>query len=264
MSSSSAGSSRSPTATRCTATPRGPARHAALGRVQRRAAHARRRRGVGDYVPGLGRLPSCAAEATSGRGSPVAGHRPRGRRRSLRQHALGDAERRLAAELAGHPGARLAARHARADVLARGGAPLVAGAGNAAADDALPRARAPRRRAVPRVGNARRRPAGAVGAARVPPPRRSRHEPPGGDRRARVPHRSPHLVVLPARLAPKSLALESRFDSRTIADLQRRGHDVSLWPAWSAGRVTAVAREPDGLLRAGANPRGMQGYAVGR
>jgi gamma-glutamyltranspeptidase/glutathione hydrolase len=39
---------------------------------------------------------------------------------------------------------------------------------------------------------------------------------------------------------------------------------VSLWPAWSAGRVTAVAREPDGLLRAGANPRGMQGYAVGR
>jgi gamma-glutamyltranspeptidase/glutathione hydrolase len=25
-----------------------------------------------------------------------------------------------------------------------------------------------------------------------------------------------------------------------------------------------VAREPDGLLKAGANPRGMQGYAVGR
>jgi len=37
-----------------------------------------------------------------------------------------------------------------------------------------------------------------------------------------------------------------------------------LWPAWSAGRVTAVAREPGGLLRAAANPRGMQGYAVGR
>jgi gamma-glutamyltranspeptidase/glutathione hydrolase len=28
--------------------------------------------------------------------------------------------------------------------------------------------------------------------------------------------------------------------------------------------VSAVAREPDGLLKAGANPRGMQGYAVGR
>ena len=32
---------------------------------------------------------------------------------------------------------------------------------------------------------------------------------------------------------------------------------------WSLGRVSAVARE-DGLLKAAANPRGMQGYAVGR
>jgi gamma-glutamyltranspeptidase / glutathione hydrolase len=77
---------------------------------------------------------------------------------------------------------------------------------------------------------------------------------------------SDHLIssFFPRGFASRSLALESRFDSRTIADLQRRGHDVSVWPAWSAGRVTAVAREPDGLLRAGANPRGMQGYAVGR
>jgi gamma-glutamyltranspeptidase / glutathione hydrolase len=77
---------------------------------------------------------------------------------------------------------------------------------------------------------------------------------------------SDHLIssFFPRGLAPRSLVLESRFDSRTIGELQRRGHDVSLWPAWSAGRVSAVAREPDGLLRAGANPRGMQGYAVGR
>ncbi|HET9461467.1 MAG TPA: gamma-glutamyltransferase family protein [Gaiellaceae bacterium] len=75
-----------------------------------------------------------------------------------------------------------------------------------------------------------------------------------------------HLIssFFPRGLVSKSLTLESRFDARTVADLQRRGHDVTLWPAWSAGRVTAVAREPDGLLRAGANPRGMQGYAVGR
>jgi gamma-glutamyltranspeptidase/glutathione hydrolase len=75
-----------------------------------------------------------------------------------------------------------------------------------------------------------------------------------------------HVIssFFPRGFAPKSLAVESRFDARTIADLQRRGHDVSVWPAWSAGRVTAVAREPDGLLRAGANARGMQGYAVGR
>ncbi|HEU4971571.1 MAG TPA: gamma-glutamyltransferase, partial [Gaiellaceae bacterium] len=75
-----------------------------------------------------------------------------------------------------------------------------------------------------------------------------------------------HLIssFFPRGFAPKSVAVESRFDARTISDLQRRGHDVTVWPAWSAGRVSAVAREPDGLLRAGANPRGMQGYAVGR
>ncbi len=75
-----------------------------------------------------------------------------------------------------------------------------------------------------------------------------------------------HLIssFFPRGFESKSLALESRFDSRTVGDLQRRGHEVTLWPPWSAGRVTAVAREPDGLLRAGANPRGMQGYAVGR
>ena len=75
-----------------------------------------------------------------------------------------------------------------------------------------------------------------------------------------------HLIssFYPRGIEPRSLALESRFSSRTVADLQRRGHEVALWPAWSLGRVSAVAREPDGTLRAGANARGMQGYAVGR
>jgi gamma-glutamyltranspeptidase/glutathione hydrolase len=75
-----------------------------------------------------------------------------------------------------------------------------------------------------------------------------------------------HLIssFFPRGFAMKSLALESRFGARTVADLQRRGHDVTLWPAWSAGRVNAVAREQGGLLRAGGSPRGMQGYAVGR
>ncbi len=68
----------------------------------------------------------------------------------------------------------------------------------------------------------------------------------------------------PRARIPRSLSLESRFGARTVADLERRGHEVTLWPDWSLGRVSAVAREPDGLLRAGANARGMQGYAVGR
>ena len=75
-----------------------------------------------------------------------------------------------------------------------------------------------------------------------------------------------HLIAsfYPRGFSRKSLALEARVGSRTVADLQSRGHEVTLWPAWSLGRVTAVAREKDGLLKAGANPRGMQGYAVGR
>jgi gamma-glutamyltranspeptidase / glutathione hydrolase len=75
-----------------------------------------------------------------------------------------------------------------------------------------------------------------------------------------------HLVSSfhPRGFEPRSLALEARFGARTVSDLERRGHDVTLHPPWSLGRVTAVAREPDGLLKAAANPRGMQGYAVGR
>jgi gamma-glutamyltranspeptidase/glutathione hydrolase len=43
----------------------------------------------------------------------------------------------------------------------------------------------------------------------------------------------------------------------------RHGHLVNVRPAWSLGRVSAVARR-NGVLYAAANPRGMQGYAVGR
>jgi gamma-glutamyltranspeptidase/glutathione hydrolase len=38
---------------------------------------------------------------------------------------------------------------------------------------------------------------------------------------------------------------------------------VNVRPAWSLGRVSAVARR-NGTLYAAANPRGMQGYAAGR
>ena len=56
--------------------------------------------------------------------------------------------------------------------------------------------------------------------------------------------------------------MEARLE---VADeLRRRGHEVEVTDAWSLGRVSAAGREPDGTLKAGANPRGMQGYAVGR
>ena len=75
-----------------------------------------------------------------------------------------------------------------------------------------------------------------------------------------------HLIssFYPRGFAERSLTVESRFGARTIAELERRGHEVTVAGAWSLGRVSAVARELDGLLKAAANPRGMQGYAVGR
>ena len=62
---------------------------------------------------------------------------------------------------------------------------------------------------------------------------------------------------------PRSLAIEARAGERVIAELRRRGHQVEVMPPWSLGRVSAAGRG-GGFLCAGANPRGMQGYAVGR
>jgi gamma-glutamyltranspeptidase/glutathione hydrolase len=40
---------------------------------------------------------------------------------------------------------------------------------------------------------------------------------------------------------------------------------VTFVDGWSLGRLSAVSQDREhGLLRAAANPRGMQGYAVGR
>jgi gamma-glutamyltranspeptidase/glutathione hydrolase len=71
----------------------------------------------------------------------------------------------------------------------------------------------------------------------------------------------------PRKDRPGSLVVESRFDAETIKELERRGHHVEVGDAWSEGRLCACARVPDGdrwVLKAAANPRGMQGYAVGR
>ena len=68
----------------------------------------------------------------------------------------------------------------------------------------------------------------------------------------------------PRQAAPRSLALEERWAAEVADDLRRRGHDVEVTDPWSLGRVSAVSRSADGVLRAGANPRGMQGYAAGR
>jgi gamma-glutamyltranspeptidase/glutathione hydrolase len=69
----------------------------------------------------------------------------------------------------------------------------------------------------------------------------------------------------PREMEPGVLVVEDRIPADVLAALQRRGHEVMAQGPWSLGRMCAVSREPaTGLLRAGANPRGMQGYAVGR
>lgn len=69
----------------------------------------------------------------------------------------------------------------------------------------------------------------------------------------------------PHHRQPGSLVIEERAGEDVLAELRRRGHDVHVQPAWSLGRLSAVAADrPARLLRAAANPRGMQGYAAGR
>jgi gamma-glutamyltranspeptidase/glutathione hydrolase len=78
-----------------------------------------------------------------------------------------------------------------------------------------------------------------------------------------------HSLHFPASFYPRqallgAAVLEESFGPEIIADLRRRGHDVQVAPAWSAGRLTAVGRDADGILSGAATPRLMQAYAVGR
>ena len=82
-----------------------------------------------------------------------------------------------------------------------------------------------------------------------------------------------HVDHFPASFWPRQttlnrLTLESRFAPVEIDALHGMGHEVVVGDAWSESRMSACTRERDRqgrlLLRAAANPRGMQGYAVGR
>jgi gamma-glutamyltranspeptidase/glutathione hydrolase len=71
----------------------------------------------------------------------------------------------------------------------------------------------------------------------------------------------------PRAANPGRLVLEGRFPAATARTLVERGHLVRMAETWAGGRLTACARDqtPEGtILKAGANPRGMQTYAVGR
>jgi gamma-glutamyltranspeptidase/glutathione hydrolase len=71
----------------------------------------------------------------------------------------------------------------------------------------------------------------------------------------------------PRAAKPGFVAVEGRMPAATVAALRQRGHEIQVGEDWSEGRLSACAAErtQEGVvLKAGANPRGMQGYAVGR
>ncbi|MGI5043313.1 gamma-glutamyltransferase family protein [Streptomyces sp. JAC25] len=69
----------------------------------------------------------------------------------------------------------------------------------------------------------------------------------------------------PRGMRPGSVTVEEGMAPGVVEELRRRGHDVTVGAPWSEGRMCVVARDPGtGVLSAAANPRGMQGYAVGR
>ena len=82
-----------------------------------------------------------------------------------------------------------------------------------------------------------------------------------------------HVKHFPGSFWPRqttlnTLTLEARFDADVIERLRALGHQVIVGDAWSESRLCAASRTRDAqgrlVLRAAANPRGMQGYAVGR
>ncbi|WP_130012754.1 gamma-glutamyltransferase family protein [Serinicoccus sediminis] len=79
-----------------------------------------------------------------------------------------------------------------------------------------------------------------------------------------------HTTSFPGSFHPRAsepgvLVAESRLGEDVLDGLRARGHEVLDQGPWSLGRMCAVSRDPEtGVLGAAANPRGMQGYAVGR
>jgi gamma-glutamyltranspeptidase/glutathione hydrolase len=69
----------------------------------------------------------------------------------------------------------------------------------------------------------------------------------------------------PHEAHPGRLVLEDRIAPQVATELRKRGHDVERAGAWALGRLCVAGKDPQsGQLIAAANPRGMQGYAVGR
>ena len=69
----------------------------------------------------------------------------------------------------------------------------------------------------------------------------------------------------PRTWTPAGAVVEDRVGEDVLEGLAARGHVITRAGDWALGRLSAVSRNPGtGELSAAANPRGNQGYAVGR
>jgi gamma-glutamyltranspeptidase/glutathione hydrolase len=71
----------------------------------------------------------------------------------------------------------------------------------------------------------------------------------------------------PREAKPGVVVLEGRTPEATVAGMKARGHTVQVGEDWSEGRLNACAverTEAGTIIKAAANPRGMQGYAIAR
>ncbi|MFE7676744.1 gamma-glutamyltransferase family protein [Streptomyces albidoflavus] len=79
-----------------------------------------------------------------------------------------------------------------------------------------------------------------------------------------------HTDALPASFAPREhrprgVMMENSFSPEVLADLRRRGHEITEVPAFSLGKICATGFTGDaGYIAAAAGPRGRQAYAMGR
>jgi gamma-glutamyltranspeptidase / glutathione hydrolase len=92
----------------------------------------------------------------------------------------------------------------------------------------------------------------------------------GHDLQAAIETPSWHSTAVPSSFFPRDaypgqLVVEGRVGAAVLAELRQRGHRVVVADDWALGRLSAVRRDPaTGVLTAAADPRGRQGYAVGR
>ena len=68
----------------------------------------------------------------------------------------------------------------------------------------------------------------------------------------------------PREWMPGHLAVETDFSTSALAELDRRGHKLEIFEKWGHYNSMTMASKRGRELRAGASPRRMQCYAIGR